>query len=115
MFLANANRGVSDSWNALRVRCEPGFGGCAGEAREKQIGLGVLVTDWRLFLEVQQGERAPRTHEQPSPLRVGTSMLTLCTTGNRQPKSMAFTPFVQVATYATRHFATFGLAPAAAI
>ena len=27
---------------------------------------------------------------------------------------LAFTPFVQVATYATRHFATFGLAPAAA-
>ena len=26
---------------------------------------------------------------------------------------LAFTPFVQVATYATRHFATFGLAPAA--
>ena len=26
----------------------------------------------------------------------------------------AFTPLVQVATYATRHFATFGLAPAAA-
>jgi hypothetical protein len=26
----------------------------------------------------------------------------------------AFTPFVQVTTYATRHFATLGLAPAAA-
>ena len=30
---------------------------------------------------VQQGERAPRTREHPSPLRVGTSMLTQCTQG----------------------------------
>ena len=30
---------------------------------------------------VQQGERAPRTREHPSPLRVGTSMLTQCAQG----------------------------------
>ena len=36
---------------------------------------------------VQQGERAPRTREHPSPLRVGTSMLTQCAQGVKTPYS----------------------------
>ena len=36
---------------------------------------------------VQQGEGAPRTLEHPSPMRVGTSMLTLCTPGMKLPTS----------------------------
>ena len=34
-------------------------------------------------LVVQQGELALRTREHPSPMRVGSSMLTLCTPGKR--------------------------------
>ena len=56
---------------------------------------GVLITNFLLLLDqgfdrigpfalvVQQGELALRTREHPSPMRVGSSMLTLCTPGKR--------------------------------
>ena len=65
------------------------------EAKRKGILLNSVPTTEEMAVgahadrEVQQGERAPRTREHPSPMRVGTSMLTQCAQGDgdAQPKS----------------------------